>query len=63
MQVKTIPEGYNSGRAYYIRGESSACQGAIVSLAGLSRDARRSAEKRTRFERNQLLVSTSGGVG
>jgi hypothetical protein len=59
MQVKTIPEGYNSGRAYYIRGESSAVQGAISSLSALSRAARINAGKRTRFERNQLQASAT----
>ena len=68
MQVKTVQEGYNSGRAYYIRGESSACQDAIGSLVALSRAARVRAEKRTRFERNQLQASrraraTAGETG
>ena len=62
MQVKTIPEGYNSGRAYYVRGESSVCQEAISSLVALSRTARINAEKRTRFERNQLQASARGGA-
>jgi hypothetical protein len=57
LQVKTVQEGYNSGRAYYLRCESSACQGAISNLATLSRAARVRAEKRTRFEHNQLQAS------
>jgi hypothetical protein len=56
MQIKTVQEGYNSGRAYYIRGESGACAEATGTLAALSRAARIRAEKRTRFERNQLQV-------
>jgi hypothetical protein len=56
MQIKTIEEGYNSGRAYYIRSESSSCQQDIAELKALSRSARVRADKRTRFEHNQLQV-------
>jgi hypothetical protein len=56
MQIKTVQEGYNSGRAYYIRSESGVCQEAISTLSMMSRAARVRAEKRTRFERNQLQV-------
>jgi hypothetical protein len=56
MQIKTIQEGYNSGRAYYIRTESSSCQQNMGKLKTLSRSARIRAEKRTRFEHNQLQV-------
>jgi hypothetical protein len=62
MQIKTIPDGYNSGRAYYIRGESSACKGVISNLGTLSHAARISAEKRTRFEHNQLQASACCGA-
>jgi hypothetical protein len=57
MQIKTVQEGYNSGRAYYLRCESSVGQEAISILSALSRAARVRAEKRTRFERNQLQAS------
>ncbi len=56
LQIRTIPEGYNSGRAYYIRAESSACQNMVTDLEKLAQAARVLAEKRTRFEKNQLQV-------
>ncbi len=59
IQVKTIPEGYNSGRAYFVRFESISCQETTDKLTSLSCAARIRADKRTRFEHNQLQASRS----
>ncbi len=57
LQVKTIKNGYNSGRSYYIRMTTAAeCQETIDTLSRLARAAKVRAEQRTRFERNQLQV-------
>jgi hypothetical protein len=56
LQIKTTPGGYNSGRAYYIRSESSDCQDMVAELKALAKAARVREDKRTRFENNQLQV-------
>ncbi len=56
LHIKTVEAGYNSGRTYYLRFESNACVETIANLSAVARSARIRAEKRTKFERNQLQV-------
>jgi hypothetical protein len=57
LQIKTIPDGYNSGRTYYVRAQSeSTCRKITASLNKLSTAARESADVRSRFEMVQLRL-------
>ena len=57
MQIKTDPDGHNSGRTYYIRSNDSEDIGQMISrLSSLAKDARKRAENKSKFERQQLAV-------
>ena len=57
MQIKTDREGHNSGRTYYIRANESDDFGQMVAtLSTLAKHARKRAENKSRFQRNQLKV-------
>ena len=57
MQIKTDCDGHNSGRTYYIKANVSDDIGQIISrLSSLAKSARKSAENKSKFERQQLEV-------
>jgi hypothetical protein len=57
IQIKTIQDGHNSGRTYYIRSKTSEDDGRLVTtLTRLAKSAKIRAENKSRFERNQLQV-------
>ncbi len=59
LQIKTIREGYNSGRTYYLRSKTDTdCRLLIESLNKLAKIARSKAEVRSRLERIQLKFRT-----
>ncbi len=57
MQIKTDRDGNNSGRTYYISANESDDLGQMIArLSSLAKSARKRAENKSRFERNQLKV-------
>jgi hypothetical protein len=57
IQIKTIPEGHNSGRTYYLRTKDSEdSMKLMIALPSLVKSAKNRADKKSRFEKNQLLV-------
>jgi hypothetical protein len=57
MQIKTDPDGHNSGRTYYLRAKESDDVGQLITrLSSLAKSARKKSENKSRFERNQLTV-------
>lgn len=55
MEIKTIREGYNSGRTYYLRSKIDADSRKLIeSLSSLAKNARRKAEARSQLEMVQL---------
>ena len=57
FQVATIPDGYNSGRSYYLQAESGELKQRLISeLQALAASARKRAEGKTRFRRAQDRV-------
>ena len=53
VQIRTEPDGFNSGRCYYFKLAPERCGAAVADLRALSRSARESREAMTRFKRNQ----------
>jgi hypothetical protein len=54
LQIRTIPDGYNSGRVYYLRANTTACCRKIMTdLTKAVNVARKRAEVKTRFEKAQ----------
>ena len=54
FQIATIPDGYNSGRSYYLQADSSDVkQKVIEQLQALSRSARKRAEVKSLFRKVQ----------
>jgi hypothetical protein len=59
LQIKTIREGYNSGRTYFLRSNTDAdCQLLIEKLSRLAKIARSKAEVRSQLEMVQLKLRT-----
>jgi hypothetical protein len=57
FQISTIPDGYNSGRSYYLQADSSHLkQHAIAQLRSLASSARKKAEARSYFRKTQDYV-------
>ena len=57
LQIRTVPEGFNSGRTYYVRFSSNAlCQEVVLELTNKANEARKKLLKLTRFQKNQELV-------
>ena len=57
FQIKTIPDGYNSGRTYYLRAQSeSTCRKITAALNKLCTAARERANVKSQFEKVQLRV-------
>ena len=57
MQIKTEREGHNSGRTYYIRAnDTDDLSQMIARLSKLAKHARKRAENKSRFQKNQLKV-------
>ena len=57
LQIKTIDDGYNSGRVYYLRAKTNGdCQEIIASLKRLASAARQRADVRSRFELIQSKI-------
>jgi hypothetical protein len=57
LQIKTIPDGYNSGRTYYLRAQSeSTCRKITSALNKLCTAARERASVKSRFEKVQLQL-------
>lgn len=57
LQVKTILDGYNSGRTYYlVTNNQLECMQLCVELSRLSRDAKQRKEAKGRFEKSQDWV-------
>jgi hypothetical protein len=57
IQMKTVPEGHNSGRTYYLRTKDAEDSVKLMTaLPSLVKSAKNLADKKSRFEKNQLLV-------
>jgi hypothetical protein len=57
VQINTIMDGYNSGRAYYLQAETEEdCRELATTLAVMSKDAKKRAEDKTRFQILQCKV-------
>lgn len=57
MQIKTDRDGHNSGRTYYLKTSEPGDFGQVIAkLSSLSKTARKRAENKTRFERQQQTV-------
>lgn len=57
VQIKTDPDGHNSGRTYYLRTISPCDVDKLMNdLPSLAKSAKFRADKKSRFEKNQLLV-------
>ena len=55
FMIKTIAEGHNSGRNYYLQASSmEQCMGTVKLIKSLSKRAREKAAAQTRFARVQL---------
>jgi hypothetical protein len=55
--INTIMDGYNSGRAYYLQAETEeVCRELAKTLAVMSKDAKKRAEAKTRFQKMQGKV-------
>jgi hypothetical protein len=59
FQIRTLMDGYNSGRAYYLKASSEEeCAEIVEKLAKSARAAKKSREAKTRFEQSQERVRT-----
>ena len=57
LMISTIPEGFNSGRTYYLQESSYArCLEFVKQLNHLAKSARARAESRSAFAKSQLKV-------
>eukprot|EP00291_Cryptomonas_curvata_P012215 CAMPEP_0172202658 /NCGR_PEP_ID=MMETSP1050-20130122/30796_1 /TAXON_ID=233186 /ORGANISM="Cryptomonas curvata, Strain CCAP979/52" /LENGTH=244 /DNA_ID=CAMNT_0012880677 /DNA_START=80 /DNA_END=810 /DNA_ORIENTATION=- len=57
IQIKTIPEGFNSGRTYHLQADSEEQGSAIASqLEKISKDVKHHAEAKSRFQKSQEKV-------
>ena len=57
MHIQTIPEGFNSGRRYYIQVDSAEeCSAMVEYLQGLVKTATSRMENLSRFRKSQKLV-------
>ncbi len=57
FQIRTLVDGYNSGRAYYLKASSEReCAELIGKLATSAMAAKKAKEAKTRFERSQERV-------
>ncbi len=57
FQIRTLLDGYNSGRAYYIKASSEIeCADLINKLATSVQAAKRAKDAKTRFEKSQERV-------
>jgi hypothetical protein len=57
LSIATHPEGYNSGRKYYLQAESSDIRTQVIrELTHLSKAARKAAERKSKFQRSQAKV-------
>jgi hypothetical protein len=57
FQILTKPEGYNSGRSYYLKADSTrACKELVDNLQRLVSIAKARAESITRFQRSQQIA-------
>jgi hypothetical protein len=59
LLIRTVPEGYNSGRTYYLKAPSEgACDLIIRSLSKACKAAAKRLLEQTRFQRTQKRVLT-----
>ena len=57
IQIKTIPEGFNSGRTYCLRtSRVGFCEAFCLEMTSKSKAARVRAEKLSRFQKNQAFL-------
>ena len=56
IKIKTEPDGFNSGRTYYVRVKSDLQSVAASKLCAIWRSAKQSKEAVTRFKKNQEFV-------
>ena len=57
FQIRTFVEGYNSGRAYYLKASSEQeCADLINKLSSSASSAKKAKEAKTRFEKSQERV-------
>jgi hypothetical protein len=57
FQIRTLVDGYNSGRAYYLKASSEQeCADLISKLGTSARVAKKAKEAKTRFEKSQERV-------
>jgi predicted RNA-binding protein YlxR (DUF448 family) len=57
FQIATVPDGYNSGRSYYLQADSSQLKQEVMTLLQeLAKSARKKANETTWFRRLQLRV-------
>ncbi len=57
FQIRTQVDGYNSGRAYYLKASSEQeCADLISKLSSLALSAKKAKEAKTRFEKSQEPV-------
>ena len=59
LMVETLPEGYNSGRTYYLSAESAtSCRNTVQILTRYSKDAYKRANSKTLLSRTQQQFGT-----
>jgi hypothetical protein len=59
FQIATMPDGYNSGRSYYLQADSSQLKQKIITLLQqLAKSARKRADETTWFRKIQMRVRT-----
>jgi len=59
FQIRTIPDGFNSGRIYYLQADSAElCETIVFDLLKIVKVARRRAAKASKFMRGQKLMRT-----
>jgi hypothetical protein len=60
FQIRTIPDGFNSGRIYYLQADSAElCETCVCELLKIVKLAKRKATKASRFKRGQKLMRTA----